>query len=298
MNDRRLPGAVEMSTSCLTLHPSLHSGQTCAFCGWRPERGSDETATPGQVAANLASRATVPHAATALLGLQNAAQEAWVLVPEETRTVLGCLLRAYDAVPRTRHASNDQRGDQTTETAPAIGETWHVDMGGDERWCAVGPWRETKDAALADFPSTLVGPYVFQMPTARPQYEEGGWLREGTLEICPECKAAKEGTASWFLLHEKGCTWKPAGTWLAERIRSERALEREACVKPPTLYAVAHRVHAIADEAPHGPRHAARLLAIARELTELAAYGVCRHCLRAVPAECNSCAGCADERGP
>ena len=36
-----------------------------------------------------------------------------------------------------------------TDSRP-VGQQWHVDMGGDERWCAVGPWRATRAEAFRD----------------------------------------------------------------------------------------------------------------------------------------------------
>lgn len=68
-------------------------------------------------------------------------------------------------------------------------------------------------------------------------------------------------------------------------------------LKRPILI-IGRSVRAVADEAPHGPKHAARLIEIAAELDELAAYGTCRHCHCDVPPECNCCTRCADERSP
>lgn len=48
---------------------------------------------------------------------------------------------------------------------------------------------------------------------ASPVYLEGGWLSEGAMALCPECKQVKEGTVSWGLWHASQCDWRPAGTW-------------------------------------------------------------------------------------
>ncbi len=62
---------------------------------------------------------------------------------------------------------------------------------------------------------------------AEPEYGEGGWLRQGDLAVCPECKSVLEGTISWNLAHEKSCAWKPAGTWFATRLKNELAQRSE-----------------------------------------------------------------------
>ena len=65
--------------------------------------------SPELLARNLAAETTVLFAATALLALQKAAQEAWTLVPKETRVLLNCLTRAYDAA--SPPASDTPTGD-------------------------------------------------------------------------------------------------------------------------------------------------------------------------------------------
>jgi hypothetical protein len=40
-------------------------------------------------------------------------------------------------------------------------------------------------------------------------YTPDGWLRDGSLALCPRCKKVREGTASWAIAHEADCGWSP-----------------------------------------------------------------------------------------
>lgn len=58
---------------------------------------------------------------------------------------------------------------------------------------------------------SAVATLVARVDKASPTYSEGGWLWQGSIVLCPECKAVREGTVSWCLAHNKTCSWRPAG---------------------------------------------------------------------------------------
>ena len=75
--------------------------------------------SPESLARNLAAETTVLFAATALLALQKAAQEAWTLVPKETRVLLRCLIRAYDAAAHAVEANSPASDTHAIPWGPA-----------------------------------------------------------------------------------------------------------------------------------------------------------------------------------
>jgi hypothetical protein len=71
-------------------------------------------------------------------------------------------------------------------------------------------------------------------------YREGGWLADGVMAVCPECRQVLEGTMGWHAQHEKVCDWVPAGTWLKKRVAAERrkwemSAESGAAVLAPAM---------------------------------------------------------------
>lgn len=81
------------------------------------------------------------------------------------------------------------------------------------------PWASgrTNDPSLC--------PCFSRTTKAELEYREGGWIKDGNMAVCPECKQVQEGTVGWHLLHEKSCKWKPAGTWFEERLTNEMHAE-------------------------------------------------------------------------
>lgn len=85
-----------------------------------------------------------------------------------------------------------------------------------------GPWNGEKHhleegiKAIAPLLDAFAG-------TVPEEFREGGWLADGVMAVCPECKQVKEGTIGWHIEHEKTCKWKPAGTWFTERLKNEYA---------------------------------------------------------------------------
>lgn len=81
--------------------------------------------------------------------------------------------------------------------------------------------------AVIDFMARAYEAGAQRTNDAKIEYWEGGWIKEGNLALCPECKQVKEGTISWHMQHEKTCSWNPAGTWLKKRIESEIVEDRK-----------------------------------------------------------------------
>ncbi len=73
-------------------------------------------------------------------------------------------------------------------------------------------------------------------PVIEVEYREGGWIKDGVMAICPECKRVKEGTMGWHVMHEESCKWKPAGTWFDERLKNEMALRTDHPVSLDDAY--------------------------------------------------------------
>jgi hypothetical protein len=60
----------------------------------------------------------------------------------------------------------------------------------------------------AQWAVTLVPP-VPRPPIKHDDFDAEGWVIDGAVALCPQCRRVREGTAGWFLSHSSSCGWRP-----------------------------------------------------------------------------------------